>query len=49
MRYDLPTGARRLAQGASGYAYTLLSGEVIREEGADTGARPGRLVRGRGA
>ena len=49
MRYDLPTGARRLAQRARGYAYTLLSGEVIREAGVDTGARPGRLVRGRGA
>jgi len=45
MRYDLPTGARRLGQRARGYAYTFLSGELIREGGEDTGARPGRLVR----
>ena len=45
MRYDLPTGARRLGQRARGYAYTFLSGELIREAGEDTGARPGQLVR----
>jgi N-acyl-D-aspartate/D-glutamate deacylase len=42
---DLPTGAPRLTQQAQGYDHTLLSGEVIREAGQDTGARPGRLVR----
>jgi N-acyl-D-amino-acid deacylase len=46
MAYDLPAGGRRLVQGASGYDATVVSGEVTRRHGADTGARPGRLVRG---
>jgi len=33
-------------QGASGYAATIVSGTVTRRDGVDTGARPGRLVRG---
>ena len=44
--YDLPTGGRRLMQRADGYVATIVSGAVVRREGADTGARPGRLVRG---
>jgi N-acyl-D-aspartate/D-glutamate deacylase len=44
--YDLPTGGRRLMQRADGYVATIVSGTVVRREGADTGARPGRLVRG---
>ncbi|MBM3622331.1 MAG: amidohydrolase family protein [Alphaproteobacteria bacterium] len=44
--YDLPTGGRRLMQRAEGYVATIVSGAVVRREGADTGARPGRLVRG---
>jgi N-acyl-D-amino-acid deacylase len=44
--HDLPAGGRRLLQKAEGYDYTILSGEITREKGADTGARPGRLVRG---
>ena len=32
--------------GASGYATTIVSGTVTRRDGVDTGARPGRLVRG---
>jgi N-acyl-D-aspartate/D-glutamate deacylase len=43
--HDLPTGAPRLTQEAAGYDHTVLSGQVIREGGEDTGARPGRLVR----
>jgi N-acyl-D-amino-acid deacylase len=46
MRYDLPGGARRLVQEADGYDATIVSGEVVRRNGADTGARPGQLVRG---
>jgi len=45
--YDLPAGGRRLIQTAEGYVATIVAGEVTRREGADTGARPGRLVRGR--
>jgi N-acyl-D-amino-acid deacylase len=46
MAYDLPAGGRRLVQDASGYAATIVSGTVTRRDGVDTGARPGRLVRG---
>ena len=44
--HDLPAGGRRLLQKAEGYDYTIVSGEVTRRNGEDTGARPGRLVRG---
>ena len=44
--HDLPAGGRRLLQEAEGYDYTIVSGEVTRENGKDTGARPGRLIRG---
>lgn len=46
MAYDLPAGGKRLVQGASGYEATIVSGAVTRRRGVDTGARPGRLVRG---
>ena len=46
MAYDLPAGGQRLVQGASGYAATIVSGTVTRRDSTDTGARPGRLVRG---
>ena len=46
MAYDLPAGGRRLVQDASGYVATMVSGTVTRRNGVDTGARPGRLVRG---
>ncbi|HME47180.1 N-acyl-D-amino-acid deacylase family protein [Mycobacterium sp.] len=45
--YDLPAGGRRLDQAADGYVATIVSGQVIAENGAPTDARPGRLVRGR--
>ena len=44
--FDLPGGARRLIQHADGYVATILSGEVTMRDGEETGARPGRLVRG---
>ena len=43
---DLPAGGVRLLQGARGYVATVVSGVVTRREDRDTGARPGRLVRG---
>jgi N-acyl-D-amino-acid deacylase len=46
MRHDLPAGARRLVQEADGYDATIVSGEAVRRDGRDTGARPGRLIRG---
>ena len=45
--HDLPAGGRRLLQRARGYRATIVAGEVTRRDGVDTGARPGRLVRGR--
>ena len=42
---DLPGGAGRLVQGARGYAATIVAGRTTRRHDADTGARPGRLVR----
>ncbi|QIV81364.1 N-acyl-D-amino-acid deacylase family protein [Mycolicibacterium frederiksbergense] len=46
---DLPAGGRRLDQRADGYVATIVSGEIIAENGVPTDARPGRLVRGRQA
>jgi N-acyl-D-aspartate/D-glutamate deacylase len=46
MAYDLPAGGRRLIQGAAGYDATVVSGVVTRRYGVDTGARPGKLLRG---
>ena len=45
--HDLPGGGRRLDQSADGYVATIVSGEVIAENGVPTAARPGRLIRGR--
>lgn len=42
---DLPAGGRRLLQSADGYVATLVNGVITRRDSADTGARPGRLVR----
>ncbi len=44
---DLPAGGRRLDQTADGYVATVVSGEVIAQNGVPTSARPGRLIRGR--
>jgi N-acyl-D-aspartate/D-glutamate deacylase len=43
---DLPAGGARLLQKTSGYEATLLNGIITRRTDEDTGARPGRLVRG---
>jgi N-acyl-D-amino-acid deacylase len=42
---DLPKGALRIEQDASGYVATIVSGQVIAENGVPTDCRPGRLVR----
>ncbi|MCF2529509.1 N-acyl-D-amino-acid deacylase family protein [Yinghuangia soli] len=46
MVHDLPAGGGRMLQDATGYTATIVAGEVTRRNGADTGARPGRLIRG---
>ncbi|MET0183586.1 MAG: amidohydrolase family protein [Caulobacterales bacterium] len=46
MLYDLPTGARRLMQDASGYIATIKSGQVIYRDGEATASLPGKLIRG---
>ena len=46
MAYDLPAGGQCVVDDASGYTVTIVSGVVTRRGGVDTGARPGRLVRG---
>jgi N-acyl-D-amino-acid deacylase len=45
MLNDLPSGAPRLIQRATGYLATLVNGTIIRRNDEETGARPGRLVR----
>jgi N-acyl-D-aspartate/D-glutamate deacylase len=42
---DLPLGGRRLVQKASGYRATIVTGEVVVEDGEHTGALPGALAR----
>ena len=43
--HDLPNGAGRYIQGASGYDYTIVNGEVFMDHGEHTGAFAGRVVR----
>jgi N-acyl-D-aspartate/D-glutamate deacylase len=43
---DLPCAGARLLQGSCGYAATLVAGVCTRRLDADTGRRPGRLIRG---
>lgn len=44
--YDLPGGARRLRQTASGFKATIVNGEVLVEDSQPTGVTPGQLLRG---
>ena len=46
MAYDLPAGGKRMLQRVDGLRYTIVSGEVIVQDGVMTDAMPGRLVRG---
>ncbi|GLR66989.1 amidohydrolase [Acidocella aquatica] len=43
---DLPAGGKRIAQATRGYVATMVSGQIIRRNDADTTALPGRLIRG---
>jgi len=47
LQYDLPGGEKRIVQKAGGILATLVAGEVTQRTGEPTGARPGRLIRGR--
>jgi N-acyl-D-amino-acid deacylase len=42
---DFPNGAGRLKIGSRGYAATLVNGQVVTEQGTNTGARPGTVIR----
>jgi N-acyl-D-amino-acid deacylase len=44
--YDLPAGARRLKQKATGIAATVVNGQVVLRHNEHTGAYPGQLLRG---
>jgi len=44
---DLPTGASRIVQRAKGFELTICAGEVTFRRGEPTGARPGKLIRGK--
>jgi N-acyl-D-aspartate/D-glutamate deacylase len=46
LTYDLPAGARRLKQKASGLLATVVNGEVVLRNNEHTGALPGQLLRG---
>jgi N-acyl-D-aspartate/D-glutamate deacylase len=44
--YDLPAGARRLKQKATGLLATVVNGEVLLRNNEHTGTLPGQLIRG---
>jgi N-acyl-D-amino-acid deacylase len=44
--HDLPAGARRLKQKASGFLATVVNGEMVLQNNEHTGALPGQLLRG---
>jgi N-acyl-D-aspartate/D-glutamate deacylase len=46
LTHDLPAGARRLKQKASGIMATVVNGEVVLRNNEPTGALPGQLLRG---
>jgi N-acyl-D-amino-acid deacylase len=45
MVHDFPGGASRFIQRANGYKATVCNGQVILEDDAHTGARPGAVIR----
>lgn len=47
IRHDLPTGAPNLHQSATGYAATIVNGQVLLRDGVHAGTHPGRLLRSR--
>jgi N-acyl-D-aspartate/D-glutamate deacylase len=44
---DLPEGAARYVQGARGIHYSIVNGSVLMQNGAHTGAYPGKVLRSR--
>ncbi len=44
--HDLPAGGKRIVQRSKGYRHTFVHGIEVAHDGEDTGARPGRLLRG---
>ncbi len=44
--HDLPAGARRLKQTATGIMHTIVNGEILLTENEHSGATPGQLLRG---
>jgi N-acyl-D-aspartate/D-glutamate deacylase len=46
LEYDLPAGARRLKQKASGLLATVVNGQVVLRNNEHTGTLPGQLLRG---
>ncbi|GJM37243.1 MAG: amidohydrolase [Acidimicrobiales bacterium] len=46
LAYDLPAGGRRVLQRADGYLHTIVAGVETYASGEETGALPGRLIRG---
>ena len=46
LAYDLPAGGRRVIQRADGYLHTIVAGVETYADGEETGALPGRLIRG---
>ena len=43
--HDLPAGAKRLKQTATGISHTIVGGQILLEDNEHTGATPGRLLR----
>ncbi len=46
LTYDLPAGARRLKQKASGFLASIVNGQLVLRENEHTGELPGQLIRG---
>lgn len=46
VHHDLPAGGSRILQPAAGYVATFVNGVKTRADDQDTGARPGRVIRG---
>src|SRR6185436_10104513 len=47
IEHDLPAGAPRIVQRATGFRATVVGGQTVLRDGAPTGALPGRLLRNR--
>ncbi|MFP6836353.1 MAG: amidohydrolase family protein, partial [Pseudomonadales bacterium] len=45
VEYDLPSGARRLKQTATGIKHTVVNGEILLSDNEYAGATPGKLLR----